>query len=451
MNSNENKEHQNTLKKRKIFVRKLGNHIKEADLKKYFSSFGPVQVVEVLRNLKTQQSRRVAYVTFKNQKTVDRLFSGEQTKFHLLGKDIECERCLLAEELSSSSSNFSQNGKPRNAFSNYSTNHSSGAGSNYTPGGFPTHNYNPNTHHQNQKNFLFEEVMMMNQMQQNFMLNHPQHIQHPQNPHFPPQQQHGFFLNPQRPQNGFNGPMSVSGDFRNPPQQCFQNPANMAKNTLFSAPGKAQQDQKMTPQAAINKLSSMKKSSRGSMRKSKLRLPKRNKGKAMMGKEDLLGSLMAPIGGGSKRNSKLKKMQMFNTRKNIAKRNPVVEEKLPMPVIQAEGQEEKELKEELAEVFAKKILVKEDFKVKGEDFEQPKFFTSSMKDSSPEDLLIIGNGSNDNSLEVKVDSVFFQKTKKSPVLSRATLSSCSSKGSLFDNPNDPDNSLENLQEFISES
>lgn len=41
------------MKKRKIFVRKLGKTIKEAELKQYFSKYGSVETVEVLRNFKT--------------------------------------------------------------------------------------------------------------------------------------------------------------------------------------------------------------------------------------------------------------------------------------------------------------------------------------------------------------------------------------------------------------
>ena len=41
------------------------------DLKNYFSKYGKVETVEVLRNFKTQQSRRVAYVIFKDSKSVE--------------------------------------------------------------------------------------------------------------------------------------------------------------------------------------------------------------------------------------------------------------------------------------------------------------------------------------------------------------------------------------------
>ena len=98
LNSNENKERNFEMKKRKIFVRKLGKQIKEDDLMQYFSTFGQVETVEVLRNLKTQQSRRVAYVIFKNIESVELVFKKNSTH-QLMGKDIECERCLLAEEI----------------------------------------------------------------------------------------------------------------------------------------------------------------------------------------------------------------------------------------------------------------------------------------------------------------------------------------------------------------
>ena len=86
------------MKKRKIFVRKLGKTIKEIDLKNYFSKYGKVETVEVLRNFKTQQSRRVAYVIFKDSKSVENVFINEKPH-EILGREIECERCLLAEEI----------------------------------------------------------------------------------------------------------------------------------------------------------------------------------------------------------------------------------------------------------------------------------------------------------------------------------------------------------------
>jgi RNA recognition motif-containing protein len=54
------------VKKRKLFVRKLGKNIDEEILRIYFGKFGEIESVRVLRSFKTQQSRRVGHVIFKS-------------------------------------------------------------------------------------------------------------------------------------------------------------------------------------------------------------------------------------------------------------------------------------------------------------------------------------------------------------------------------------------------
>jgi RNA recognition motif-containing protein len=70
------------MQRRKIFVRKLGKNLTEADLNEYFSKFGPVSTTEILRDANTQKSRRVAYVTFERQEDMEKAISYSQP--HLL-------------------------------------------------------------------------------------------------------------------------------------------------------------------------------------------------------------------------------------------------------------------------------------------------------------------------------------------------------------------------------
>ena len=100
MNSNQNRVRHLQIKKRKIFVRKLGKNIDEEILKNYFSQFGEVESVNVLRSFKTQQSRRVGHVIFVTIDDALKVLSHKGP--HIIqGRVIKCEQCLLAEEINS--------------------------------------------------------------------------------------------------------------------------------------------------------------------------------------------------------------------------------------------------------------------------------------------------------------------------------------------------------------
>jgi RNA recognition motif-containing protein len=88
------------IKKRKLFVRRLGKNIDEEILRNYFQQFGEVESVSVLRSFKTKQSRRVGHVIFTNfQGATNAIeFQGEHV---IEGKKIEVEQCLLADEIKS--------------------------------------------------------------------------------------------------------------------------------------------------------------------------------------------------------------------------------------------------------------------------------------------------------------------------------------------------------------
>lgn len=88
------------IKKRKIFVRRLGKNIDEEILRKHFSQFGEVESVSVLRSFKTKQSRRVGYVIFTSfQGATNAIeFQGDHV---IEGKKIEVEQCLLVDEIKS--------------------------------------------------------------------------------------------------------------------------------------------------------------------------------------------------------------------------------------------------------------------------------------------------------------------------------------------------------------
>lgn len=98
MDSNQNRVRHLETKKRKIFIRKLPAEADENDLKTYFSKFGQIESVNLLRSFKTQQSRRLGHVVFKTQEEAENVFKQEEPHT-ILGEEIECEHCLLPEEI----------------------------------------------------------------------------------------------------------------------------------------------------------------------------------------------------------------------------------------------------------------------------------------------------------------------------------------------------------------
>lgn len=107
VNSNQNRVRHLEVKKRKLFVRKLGKNIDEEILRIYFGKFGEIESVRVLRSFKTQQSRRVGHVIFKSIQGSKNAIN--HSLEHIVeGKKIEIEQCLLVDEIKSSK--FSKDG-----------------------------------------------------------------------------------------------------------------------------------------------------------------------------------------------------------------------------------------------------------------------------------------------------------------------------------------------------
>lgn len=98
MDSNQNRVRHFEIKKRKIFISKLPKEADEKTLKEYFKQFGEIEKINLLRSFKTQQSRRAAYVTFKSQSSAEKALDRREPH-KILGDEIECEQCLLQEEL----------------------------------------------------------------------------------------------------------------------------------------------------------------------------------------------------------------------------------------------------------------------------------------------------------------------------------------------------------------
>lgn len=98
MDSNQNRVRHLETKKRKIFIKKLPKEADEGVLNKYFSQFGNIESVNLLRSFKTQQSRRVGHVTFRTQKDAEQVLKHGEPHV-ILGELIECEQCLLPDEI----------------------------------------------------------------------------------------------------------------------------------------------------------------------------------------------------------------------------------------------------------------------------------------------------------------------------------------------------------------
>lgn len=71
-------------------MRRLGKNIDEEILRKYFSQFGELESVSVLRSFKTKQSRRVGHVIFMSSQGATKAieFEGDHV---IEGKKIEVE------------------------------------------------------------------------------------------------------------------------------------------------------------------------------------------------------------------------------------------------------------------------------------------------------------------------------------------------------------------------
>jgi len=75
--------------KRTIFVWDLSPKVKNVDLEKVFSEFGPVESARVIRDIVTRISKCYGFVTFVKQKHALRATKGKG--LHINGKTIECQ------------------------------------------------------------------------------------------------------------------------------------------------------------------------------------------------------------------------------------------------------------------------------------------------------------------------------------------------------------------------
>ena len=92
MSKEENEFIQKQLKERKIFFNKLDQKLVEADLLAYFKRYGAIDEVKLLRNVKTQLSRRCGFILFKNVKDKNKAL---RKKWHAInGKKFTIEDCI---------------------------------------------------------------------------------------------------------------------------------------------------------------------------------------------------------------------------------------------------------------------------------------------------------------------------------------------------------------------
>jgi RNA recognition motif-containing protein len=65
----------NCLKRRRLFIRNLKRGIKEDELLEYFSHFGPVESVSIIKSHTSNKNRSFGYVTFDHEQTAHSILS----------------------------------------------------------------------------------------------------------------------------------------------------------------------------------------------------------------------------------------------------------------------------------------------------------------------------------------------------------------------------------------
>ena len=82
---------QHCLKECKVFFNKLDQKLNENDLLWYFEKFGPVDEIKLLRNVKTQVSRRCGFILFRN---IESKLKALKKKWHAINsKKFTIEDC----------------------------------------------------------------------------------------------------------------------------------------------------------------------------------------------------------------------------------------------------------------------------------------------------------------------------------------------------------------------